>query len=237
MSLTVLTRSTDAVLTTTTYVKTLLGTSTSTGNDAAISAYITAASRWAETYVGYPLTAQTYRESLAGYDRRRLMLSRYPVRAVPIFLNGTDTGESGEILSSEFRVEADAGFLNRDEGFEWSVPFNADLTLTPRPGQEFKPWQADYVAGYTYAGMDTGSDNWSTVHGTTSTGRTLPEDIEHAVALKVISLIQGKDSAGGDVTKEELGDLAVWYSASSGGTERETMRAEELLLESYRRMV
>ena len=55
----IVTESSDAQLTTTSFVKGLMGT-TLTSDDAQINAMITAASRWAESYVGYPLSARRY---------------------------------------------------------------------------------------------------------------------------------------------------------------------------------
>ncbi len=237
MALTITATSTDDVYTTTAYVKSLIGT-TATSDDATISALIRAASRWVDNYLGYPLVATKYRETVPTFDRRKMMLSRAPLRNVSGLYFGTDTGTDDQLLASEYRVESsDAGMLSRDEGWEWTVPVQQDLTQRPLSGQEFKPWLVDYVAGYTYAGVDTGSNLWSTEHGATSTARTLPEDIEHATALKAIAMYQGIDSAQGDVTKEQLGDLEIWYSASTGGIERARTAAQELLLDPYRRMV
>ena len=235
MIIDIVTESSDSQLTTTGYVKSLLDT-TSTADDALLNSAITAASRWAESYVGYPLSAQRYHELTEAYGSRRLMLARTPIRSVK---NGpftaTDTGSATELGSSEFRVKRDAGMLDRDAGFAWDVPlyqrpFAFGLTQTPAPGQERPIWFSDYIAGYSYGGIDTGSDLWSTRAGTTSTGRTLPEDIEQAVALKAIAIYEGDEG----VMEKTVGDLRVRYG-SFGDTSKASDPAAKLLA-PYRRI-
>jgi hypothetical protein len=234
MPLTIASSSTDDVYTTTAYVKSLIGT-TATSDDATISALIRAGSRWVDNYIGYPIAAAKYRETVPTYDRRKMMLARYPIRNVSGLFFGTDTGGSAaEFLSSEFRIESrDGGFLSRDEGFEWTVPMDQELTMRPRTGHEYKPWLVDYVAGYTLNGIDTGSPLWSTEHGTTSTGRSLPEDIEHATALRVVALYEGNE----DVVMEMLGDLQVHYRSGARDPEVAKLTVYEQILEPYRRFV
>jgi hypothetical protein len=233
VALTVSATSTDDVYTTTAYVKALMGT-TSTANDATLSAMIRAASRWADNYLGYPLALASYEETVAGYDRRRLMLQRTPLRSVDGFYYGTDSGTNTQLLTSEFRVDSrEGGFLSRDEGFEWTVPTESELTMRPRVGQEFKPWLIQYAAGWTYGGLTTDSPHWSTEAGSTSTGRTLPEDIEHAVALRARELYEGNE----DVTMEMLGDLQVHYRSAARDPEVAKQTAYEAILDPYRRIV
>lgn len=224
--------STDYDLTTTGFVKQLLGwsaTATSTVQDARLSALIRAASRWAESYVGYPISVQTYQEALPSYDRRLLIVNRTPVRAVKRLLDATDSGSAAQAHTSEFRVEdRDAGFLSRDEGWFWSVVAEGDLTPRPAVGQEYKPWLADYVAGWTIGGLTTDSPHWSTEAGSTSTGRTLPEDIELAVAMKVTRSYQNPDN----IVREHLGDLRVDYYTETAGIDP----PEERILNYYQRV-
>lgn len=225
---------TDRDLTTTGRVRNILlgAGATSTDQDAAISVAIRAASVWAESYVGFPLTRASYTETVASFGGRSIMVSRIPVVGVRRVYDSSDTGNATLLEETDFRVENDeAGLLSRDDAWVWSVPSVADLELRPNPGQEYKPWLVDYVAGYTYGGVDTGSVNWSTEMGTTSTGRTLPEDIEEAVAQRAAALISGDD----DLVAESLGDLKVQYR--SDRTDDKSMSLYELLLAPYRRMV
>lgn len=224
--------STDYDLTTTSAVKALLGT-TATSDDATISALIRSASRWAETFVGYPLSLATYQETVAAYGRRNLMLSRTPVRAVGRLFSTTSTEDESQVYTSEYRVEdRDAGLLSQDAGWPWSVPSYHDLSLRPLAGEEFKPWLVEYVAGYTYGGLTTDSVNWSTEAGTTSTGRTLPEDLEHAIKLRVVEMYSGAEG----VTSEKLGDLEVNYSSLRTDPATE-LSIPEKLLGPYKRLV
>lgn len=231
----VITATSDAQLTTTGFVKLLMG-STTTADDATLNTLITAASKWAQAYVGYPLVAQRYHELTPSYGSRRLMLARSPIRSIK---NGpftaTDTGSATELDSSSFRVNREAGMLDRDQGFAWDTPsygrpFSAGLRETPNPGQERPIWFSDYIAGYTYGGIDTGSTIWSTRAGTTSTGRTLPEDIEQAVALKVVQMFEGNEG----VMERAVGDLRVRYG-SFGDTSKASDPSTSLL-NPYRRI-
>lgn len=231
--------STDRDFTTTSKVRAELfgATATSTAQDARIADMIRAASRWAETYMGYECASvQSYQEMVAGAGRRRLMLGTYPVRAVRRMYDSTDTGTATQILSSEFRLEAQAGFVNRDAGFSWTPTFigreaesAVPFAFTPAAGQEYEPWLLDFVAGWTYDGIDTGSDNWSTEKGTTSTGRTLPEDVERAVVLRAATLFEGTEN----LIAEELDGLKVTYR--SNRVDDDTPSPSQLLLQPYRR--
>ena len=232
----IVTESTDRQLTTTEAVKRALGTTGLTSDDAQISDLITQASRWAETYIGQgPLTVQSYRETLSGFGGRRMTLSRRPVRALPSLWSATDTGAATTILSSEFKVDHAAGLIERDAGFAWdapAVPKPFAIPLDPAfwPGEEMARWLSDYKAGWTYVGISTDSENYSTVHGTTSTGRTVPEDIEQAVILRTVSIYGGE--AG--VVERRVGDLQIKYAIASDGTPFDPAKA---LLDAYRSVV
>lgn len=232
--LSVVTSSTDDQYTTTSAVKDLIGT-TATSDDALINTLISRASRWAESYIGYPLGVASYRESLSGYGGRRMMLSRHPVRGVASFWNATDTGSATTILSSEFRVDYEAGFVDRDAGFAWDAPvipgtFAVSLDAHFWAGEEYPDWLVDYKAGYTYAGISTGSGNWTTAGGTTSTGRSLPEDIEEAVRYRAAAIYEGMQG----VTARKVGPLSIQYATGADGN---TIDPAEELLAPYRSVV
>lgn len=210
------TAATTEYLTSITTLKVELGLSTAaTTDDARLTATVARASDWAERFVGYALRAQKYRETLAGFGTRRLMLGRTPVRSVAALFYGTDTGEDAtEFLdSTEYGLDAEPGFLTRVAGWEWSVPVEQEITVRPQPGQEFTPWLVDYVAGYTLDGVSTGSALWSTAHGTTSTSRTLPYDIEQAVLLKAAGYWLGNEN----VVEKAVGDLRIRYATRMSG--------------------
>jgi hypothetical protein len=234
-------KTSDPDLTTTGALKARLfgTTSTSTANDASLSALIRAASRWAESFIGYPLTLQSYEETVPTYGTRRLMLSRTPIRALRLFESTED--DAFEVTSTQFRMEdPEAGILTRDEGWPWTVPTELELEERPLPGEESAPWYATYQAGYTYNGLSTASTNWSTHAGSTDTGRTLPEDIEEGVLMKARSLYE-QSVGGGEVESEQLGDLTVRYrsggDAKGGAAAAEGFGAPELLLARFRRIV
>lgn len=252
MSLQVITASTDQDLTTTGRLRRMIygATATATQDGTVLSDAIRDASRWAQTHIGYPFAGvATYRETVASQGRRSLMLSRTPVLAVKALYDTTDTGLA-QVLTTQVRLEnSDAGIITRDQGFAWSAslmppgaagpfyPSGLPLDAVPLPGQETRPWLVDYVAGYTYDGLTTDSANWSTAGGSTSTGRTLPEDIERGVLYKAQGYVIGED----EVESEKLGDLAVNYrSLGNDGGLREgggRLRTRAIdVLEPYRRV-
>lgn len=247
MSLDVTVGSTETSLTTTSALRiTVLGaTATSTALDAQFSALIAASGKWAENYIGYKMPGvQTYRECLPAYGRQTLMVSRTPVRAVLAVYDATDTGDAVALDSTEFRVEdADAGLITRNQGFGWTAtlqppgsggPFLSSIPLEapPIPGQEYRPWMVDYVAGWTYGGLTTASPNWSTQKGTTSTGRTFPEDIEQGILFKAQAIFNGADEA----QSEKLGDLEVNYRSLGTDSDGRLITKSEVLLQPYRRL-
>ena len=248
MALDVTTKTTEFDLTTTAALKAIvLGASaTSTAQDALFSNMIRRASRWADTYVGQPLLAQTYRETVPAFGRRSLMVSRTPVRAINAIYDATDTGTATALGTSEFIVEnAEAGLIARDEGFSWTVPFQrrignpmwggdaVPLESTPMPGLEYRPWLIDYVAGYTYDGLSTSSSNWSTAKGSTDTGRTLPDDLEMGVLAKA----QGFCDVAEEAESEQLGDLRVNYRSLGTDSNGRVATRANILLEPFRRII
>lgn len=243
MGLTVCCTSTDVDLATTGALRSLVlgATATSTSHDRLFSDLIRRASRWAETYVGAPLTLQSYSETLPGFGTRSVMASRTPIRALDRVMYGTDSGSASVLDTSSVRVEdSEAGLISRDWGFQWtplmegqSFDASVPLSLTPVGGQEYKPYVVDYRAGYVYGGLDPSSPNWSTEKGSTSTGRTLPEDVEEAVLLKAHELYSG----GAEVASEKLGDLEVNYRSLGTDKDGRLVTRSRELLEPYRRVV
>lgn len=222
--------STDRYLTTTQAVKDVLGITT-TSDDSRISSTILAASRWAESYVGYPLTLQKYREMVPGMGTRSLILARTPIRDVWALWDAVTTDDAEQVASSEFQVDHGAGLIRRPQGWEWSVATEPWLVTRPLPGQEFPAWMADYTAGYTL-GLSTDSSLYTTAEGSTDTARTLPEDIEQAVVLKAAGMFSGDE----DVTEEEVGDLRVSYASGSGQGGLRNASPADMLLAPYRRL-
>lgn len=246
LDVTIAATSTESGITTVASLKEIVlgATATSTNADGYFEKLITRSSKWAETYMNRgPLDVRTYRETVAGFGRRSLMLSRTPIRAIKAVYRGTDTDDATQLETSEFVVEdRDAGLIARNIGFSWNTPlqgrgsaisYGDAFPLDPAPlsGQEYKPWLVDYVAGWTFAGIDTGSTHWSTEAGTTSTGRTLPEDIEFGVLLRAQGMYQNRDG----ISSESLGDLAVSYNARSNS--EDSMPSWEQQLSPWRRMV
>lgn len=233
MPLEIVTETNDYYLTTTGAVKEELGlASSSSTEDARIDNLIRRATDWVERQIGYPPVVRRYRETVAGYGQQALMLSRTPVRSVVSVFYGTDTGTALQLLTTEFDLDADAGLITRPLGFEWSVPVVQELDYRPMPGEEFRPWLIEYIAGWTYGGLSTASGNlWSTEKGSTSTGRTLPFDIEEAVIQRCATRFTRSDT----VQSKKVGDLSITY-ATDGKNGKLDDPASDLLI-PWRRVI
>lgn len=217
--------SSDGGLATSALLRQLLGT-TATGDDAAQSAAVLGATRWAESFIGVPpghLLVQVYSENLPAFGGQTLMLSRRPLFAVTrVLLNTTSTGTATVYSSTDFRIDKEAGFLWRDLGFAWTAQMPYALGPTVPPGGELQPWYVEYSAGYVGTGGTT------TTCGTcsTSTAQTLPEDITQGVLLKARELYEG--TVG--IASQRIGDLGISYQSEGYG------KAAVCLLEPYRRL-
>lgn len=224
--------STDGAISTSANLRLTMGT-TSTADDAYQQLLVARASRWAETFVGYPLLAQTYTETLAAYSSLNLMLARTPVRVILRMFDSTSTATATEYCSTNFRVEDEkAGLLSRDAGWPWTADVRWYLTPTVVANSERKPWMVSYTAGYVGpTGMDATSPVWSTCGGlpnSTSTASTVPMDIEQAVLLKAAEWARGNPAG---IASEAVADLNVTYMTSGN------YRSEaEDLLRPYQRV-
>lgn len=198
---------------------------TDNADDAMLDRLITRASGWAVDQLGYYPFRQAYSETVAAYGRRHLMLSRVPIRHVARVYAGTDTGTATEIKSTEYRrADDEAGLLSRDNGWAWSARSVESLTDIPVPGMETATYLVDYEAGWTLG-------TTSTVGGTTSTWRTLPQAVEQAVLLKARSWYLRR-KGDPSVKSQSIGDLSVTYREEGGQMDDEA----EALLGPYRRL-
>jgi hypothetical protein len=207
-----------------------------TKDDELLRRIISAASGWAERYTGRVFGLQVYQETVAGFGRRNLMLSRYPIRTVFRLFDSTSTSTATELNSSDYRIEdGESGLLSRDRGWGWDVvgagqgPGGFGAGLNPRDPNasygERKPWLVDYSAGYVPPAGKVSTDD-----GSTSTGRTLPHEVEQAVLLKAKEwFLRRKVDPG--VSSRKIGDLSVSYRSIQEGPD-----LAEIFLMPYRRM-
>lgn len=175
------------------------------------------------------LRRQVYAETLAGYGSARLMLSRTPVWRVLRMFDATDTGEATEYCSTDFRIDdADAGFLTltSNGGFSWDNVNGFFLDRFPQPSFVNKRWLVVYEAGWQYACTSSTSDDW----GTTTTGRTCPDDLARATELKAVELYQGTKPGGPAAIK--VGPLEL--QNTNYGTESVDVVVD--ILSRYRRL-
>jgi len=225
--------STDGALAASCSLRSVLGaTSTDADTVAYHQALLVRASRWAESYIGRPLLSQVYSEKVAGYGAPSLLLAHRPIRAVLRMFGTTATCDATQITSTEIWIDdAEVGTLTRPEGFAWTALAANEMAVGVAPGTETKPWLVEYQAGYI--GID-GME--STDGGTTSTERTLPEDIEQAVLMKAAELAVRGGSVG--VSSKKVGDLSITYDSQIASMTGANVRSEaEELLRPYRSIV
>lgn len=204
--LTVCSSSTGTKFTTTAYVKSLLDV-LDNENDALFDQLIESASEQIRNYCRQPFYRQQYSETIAGQGVRRLILSRTPVLSVSGVFYGTDTGTATEITSTEYRIEdADAGFLRRlSFDWLWTAGSYVDLEETAIPGSEYERYLVRYHAGYL-----TPPGSTSTAYGSTSTGATLPYDLQQAAAELTKEMYLRRQRSGAMKSKT-VGDLSITY--------------------------
>ena len=190
---------------------------TDSKDDPFIDRLITRSSRRIESYLTRPIAIQKYQAIIPAYGGVNLRLPAYPIRDVFRVFDGSDTGASLELTATEYRVDKERGFINRDVGFKWtrqveSMPSNSPAEIIV-PDGEYKNWLIEFSAGYILSGgLATDSPLWSTVGGSTATGQTLPEDIEDA-AIQIVKtkFIRRRDHPS--VLVEKIGDVSVRYKA------------------------
>ena len=217
--------STDGALSTTVNYR-LAVPGSATSDDALQQQAIVQASRWAERFIGVPpygLFVQTYSETLPAYGGQTLMLSRRPVLNLLMLMNGaTSTASNSTVYdSTDVRIDHEAAFLWRDQGFSWTAQMPWVLGPAVPPDSELETWYTEYAAGYIGPGGTTAT----CFTCSTSTGRTLPEDLELGVILKAREIYEGVYA----LNSEKVGDLSVSYASEGYG------RAAERVLEPYRR--
>jgi hypothetical protein len=204
----------------------------STASSSGLDLALTAATDWVERYItnarGGSIRRQVVRETVAGGGTQNLMLTHTPVRKVIRMFDSTSTGTGGgtEYCSTDFRLEdPDAGFvtLTNDAGFRWDAVWGHHISRQPRPGAVARRWLVQYEAGWIFNETSSTCSAWLT----TSTGRTLPFDVERAVLLKAAEFAGG--SATG-IKSMTVGPLSINY-----GSEQQDPIAQ--LLTPYRRIV
>lgn len=180
--------------------------------DETLTRFIKRASGRIETHVGRTLAVQTYQSVLPAYGRKRLTLPAYPVRAVLRVFEGTDTGTENELTSTDYHLNKEAGFIERDEGWAWTLQAKPDVITFPEPSQEYGKYLVEFGAGYI---LPAGKDSGSTDDGTTSTGQTLPQDIEDACIGLVRSMWHSRKRET-DLVSKKVGDIALTWQAQTG---------------------
>lgn len=224
--LTVLTSSTEAVLTTLGTFKTRLGIASSSGDDE-LERLVHAASDRVVRYLGYWPFRQTYRETIKSYGNLRLMTKATPIR-------GISTVYMGDLLvvPSSYEVEdAEAGFLHREQGWPWSAGVEYELSSHIVNRSEIPRFAVTYEAGWVLTTGELSGLGWFNNTG----GRTLPYDLEEA-ALMVAEDAYYMAGRDGTISSRTVGDLSITYAARRGAGDSPYNMGEALaMLDQYRR--
>ena len=183
---------------------------TDAGQDEPLTRFMRRATGRIETYVGRPLLSQVYTAALPSYGGPILQLPTHPVRAVLRVFDGTDTGTAIAVTSTEYVVDKPRGQLVRNVGWPWTYQSYAEVAPFPEPGQEYTRWLVDFSAGYIPA-----NGKESTVDGTTTTGTTVPPDLQEAAISLTRSMWFSRTRESG-ITSKHVGELSISYGAQRG---------------------
>lgn len=208
MNLTVCASATDDALASLEDIKDALGITDSLHNET-LRRFIRRASRRIESHLGRTLGVQVYQAVLPAYGRRRLRLPSYPVRAILRAYDGTDTGTAAELQSTEYTLDKEAGFIERNEGFAWTYQTRREVVPFPEPGQEYGNYLVEFSAGYI---LPAGKD--STEDGTTTTGVTLDQDLQDACIALVRNAWHSRSQAS-NVSSKRVGEISITYADNS----------------------
>lgn len=182
-------------------------------HDETLTRFIRRSSSRIETYIGRPLFDQVYQVALPSYGGPILQLPHHPVRSVLRVFDGTDTGTgSKELSSTEYVVNLDRGQLWRSEGWSWTYTAQAEVAPFPIPNAEYPRWLVEFSAGYVPA---NGKDSGSTQDGTTTTGTTVPLDIQEAAISLTRSTWYARTRESG-IRSKSVGELSISYAAQTG---------------------
>ena len=171
-----------------------------------------AASQWTANYIGQPIHRAVYSETVKAYGGLNLSLSRTPVRGVRRVFSATDTGTATELCSTDYRLDQEGGFLNRDRGWAWTAQNYWNITYTPIPNSETAPWLVEYEAGFLNTSGSSSTD--TDTYAVTSTDATMPQEIIRATMITARQLYV---NAEGVVKSKKVGDLSITYATE--GTE------------------
>lgn len=159
-------------------VKDELGISVSTYDDT-IKRMINAMSRRIRTYCGRILYFdEDIVEKVAGYGDSLLRLSRKPIVSVT-----SVTYDDAEVSSDDYTIRNSQGMLYRSTGWAWTAQLMSNSVADPLPGTEQQSFEVTYDAGWVTQPQ---------VDGDGSLTKTLPEDLEDACLLAVVTRYRGQ---------------------------------------------
>ena len=154
------------------------------------------------------------------------MLARTPIRAVLRFFNSTTTDDAVEYCSTQYKVEKELGLLTLMGGsiFPWTAVTAWNAGAYVPPDSEIESFYTEYQAGYVWP------ETTSTEYGTTSSGPTLPADLQQGVLLKAVEIYSNTPT---NLLSQSVGDLSITLQGKTIGGE--TRSQAEIYLAPYRR--
>lgn len=215
--ITVTTTSTGEDLTTVAAVKEAIGL-VGTSDDVYLGALVTRASQAIARYCGVTtLMRESLVETVPGYGGALLQLARTPIRSV------SSVTLRGEAITDYVVEDAEAGWLYRERGWEWTRSINWSLTDRVVSGGELPLFSVTYQAGLLLASSAS------------SEGRTVPSDLEQAT-IETVKDWRANRAANPSLASRRIGPLAVEYRGPSLGITPEALPSvARALCQPYRR--
>jgi hypothetical protein len=165
---------------------------TDDSQDPKIERLIKYATDTVQKLTGRVFASERVRESVRGYGRTFLTLSRFPVSEVH------SVTQNGEIILDYSIHSQDSGLLYRADGWQWTIGRWFGATCDPAPGTEAPEFIVEYTAGYIMPD---------------ETERNFPYDLEQAVFEMISDKLTNTDP---NVSSIKVGDYSVSYRDSSG---------------------
>ncbi|KPJ59100.1 MAG: hypothetical protein AMJ46_12605 [Latescibacteria bacterium DG_63] len=214
---------TDHALTTLAEAKTELGIRGDTENDY-VSRLINAASDAIRRYCNRTFYYEAdIEESIPGFGGTRLVVARTPI----VGTIDSITYEGTALDATTYSVEdAEAGFIYRQYGFNWTAQLASNTLGDALPGSEKLSYVVTYTGGY-YTPQQYADDD--------SVERSLPYDLEDA-CLQLITARYRAKGRDPRVSAERLLSWQVSYGMATTDRAHGIPKAVQTMLDPYRRI-
>jgi len=160
---------------------------------------ILSASRTISTWCRREFVQQVYTERLEAPERRKLVLSEYPIKESPVPVVTAD----GEAVTN-FDVYSNTGMLYRNDGYAWTGPtqWGGPLGASVLAYDREPTILATYTAGWITREMD-------------AVNYDLPGDVEDSAIYFAIQLLKSNSGQPlGDPTGVKIGNFTTFFPSA-----------------------